>query len=95
MPGNVSAVNKRNAESEEVMASSSEAEDRAATSGEGEEDRRSVSGSERYIFIVIDSVEWIQQCNNDTQRNDDNLVLKRRLHSSGTGNGIKSKQNSF
>ena len=40
MPGNVSAVNKRNAESEpssseEVMASSSEAEDRAATSGEG------------------------------------------------------------
>ena len=103
MPGNVSAVNKRNAESEpnsdEVMAISSEAEDRAATSGEGEEDRRSVSGSERYIFIVIDSVEWIQQCNNDTQRNDDNLVLKndvkRRLHSSGTGNGIKSKQNSF
>ena len=104
MPGNVSAVNKRNAESEpssseEVMASSSEAEDRAATSVEGEEDRRSVSGSERYIFIVIDSVEWIQQCNNDTQRNDDNLVLKndvkRRLHSSGTGNGIKSKQNSF
>ena len=39
MPGNVSAVNKRNAESEpsseEVMAISSEAEDRATTSGEG------------------------------------------------------------
>ena len=96
-------MNKRNAESEPEQRGGDGQQQRGRRQGghqrRGEEDRRSVSGSERYIFIVIDSVEWIQQCNNDTQRNDDNLVLKndvkRRLHSSGTGNGIKSKQNSF